>query len=185
MTTLKQIFSDYGPEYIERFGQNMPGEHRKVIEALVNCRTDFFGATVYRCEKCGQNHLVHRCCGNRHCPNCQNHKTRQWLENRIDLQLPVHHFMITFTVPDAIRDFIRSNQRLCYSAMFAASSQTLKKLALDEKYIGADLPGFFGVLHTWGRTLPYHPHIHYIVARGALSSSDRRWRSSRKDFFCR
>lgn len=183
MTTLKQIFSDYGPEYIERFGDIMPGEHRKAIDAIANCRTDFFGATIYRCESCGKNHLVYRCCGNRHCPNCQSHKTRKWLEKRINGQLPVHHFMITFTVPENLRDFIRSNQRLCYSAMFAASSQTLKKLARDEKFIGADLPGFFGVLHTWGRQLPYHPHIHYIVPGGALSKSDQRWHPSRKDFF--
>jgi hypothetical protein len=27
------------------------------------------------------------------------------------------------------------------------------------------LPGFFGILHTWGRQMHYHPHIHYIVTR--------------------
>ena len=91
--------------------------------------------------------------------------------------------MITFTVPEQLRRFIRSNQRICYSAMFAASSQTLKKLTLDDKYIGGDLPGFFGVLHTWGRQLPYHPHIHYIAPGGALSKDDNRWHPSRIDFF--
>jgi hypothetical protein len=91
--------------------------------------------------------------------------------------------MITFTVPECIRSFIRSNQRLAYAAMFAASSQTMKKLAHDKKFIGADLHGFFGVLHTWGRTLSYHPHIHYIVPAGALSKSDQRWHPARKDFF--
>src|SRR4030042_7056538 len=183
MATLKQIFGDYGPEYIERFGDTMPGEHRKVINAIVHCRTEVFGATIYRCERCGQNHMVYRCCGNRHCPNCQNHKTRQWLEKRINLQLPAHHFMIPFTVPEKIRAFIPRHQRPCYTAMFAASSQTLKKLVRNEKFIGADLPGFFGVLHTWGRKMPYHPHIHYIAPGGALSKSDQRWRPSRKDFF--
>lgn len=67
--------------------------------------------------------------------------------------------------------------------MFSASSNTIKKLAADEKYIGGDLPGFFGVLHTWGRQLPYHPHIHYVVPGGALSRSDERWHPSRIDFF--
>lgn len=46
MATLKQIFSDYGPEYIERFGDRLPGEHRKVIDAIVHCRTQAYGATV-------------------------------------------------------------------------------------------------------------------------------------------
>jgi hypothetical protein len=40
--------------------------------------------------------------------------------------------------------------------MFEASSQTLKAFAADPKYIGGDLPGFFGVLHTWGRQLQFH-----------------------------
>jgi hypothetical protein len=82
--------------------------------------------------------------------------------------------MVTFTVPEKMRDFIRSNYRLCYAALFAASSATLKKLVRDEKFIGADLPGFFSVLHTWGRKMPYHPHIHNIVPGGALSKSDNR-----------
>ena len=91
--------------------------------------------------------------------------------------------MITFTVPQNLRRFIRSHQRVCYSAMFAASSQTIKKLATDQKHIGGDMPGFFGVLHTWGRQMPYHPHIHYIVPGGALSRTDGKWHCSRIDFF--
>jgi hypothetical protein len=98
-------------------------------------------------------------------------------------QLPGHHFLLTFTVPDNLRRFIRKNQRVAYSALFKASSEAMKKLALDEKFIGADLPGFFGVLHTWGRTLEYHPHIHYIVPGGALSSTDGLWHPSKTDFY--
>ena len=59
----------------------------------------------------------------------------------------------------------------------------MKKLALDEKYIGYDLPGFLGVLHTWGRQLAYHPHIHYVVPGGALSKKEDRWHPSRIDFY--
>jgi hypothetical protein len=51
-------------------------------------------------------------------------------------------------VPQPLRSFIRSYQRIGYSALFEASSGAIKKLAADEKYIGADTPGFFGVLHT-------------------------------------
>jgi len=89
--------------------------------------------------------------------------------------------MVTFTVPEEIRAFIRSHQSDAYGAMFKASSETLKKLARDEEYIGGDTAGFFGVLHTWGRTLQFHPHIHYVVPGGALSSEDGRWHPSRAD----
>jgi hypothetical protein len=86
-------------------------------------------------------------------------------------------------VPEQLRTFVRSHQRIGYAALFAASSQTLKKLAADEKYIGGDLPGFLGVLHTWGRQLQYHPHIHYIVPGGALSKKDQLWHPSQRAFF--
>ena len=90
--------------------------------------------------------------------------------------------MVTFTVPDSLRFIIRSHQRIGYSAMFKASSATIKKLASNDTFIGGDLPGFFGVLHTWGRQLQYHPHIHYIVPGGAISKADFTWHPSRVDF---
>ena len=183
MTTIRDIFQTYGPEYLNHFGDSMPGEHLKVIDAIINCRTKHYGLMIYSCEKCGQNHTIYRSCGNRHCPTCQHHKAGQWLDNQMQRQLPGPHFMITFTVPEQLRSFMRSNQRLGYGALFKASSQTLKKLSADEKHIGGDLPGFFGVLHTWGRQLQYHPHIHYVVPGGAILKADGSWHCSRIDFF--
>jgi hypothetical protein len=183
MTTINEIFRTFGPEYMQRYSQVMPKVHRKVIDAIIACRTEACGVALYECEKCGQLHRVYRSCGNRHCPTCQYHKSRQWLEKQLRRQLPGHHFLLTFTVPESLRHFIRKNQRTAYSALFKASSEAMKKLVLDEKFIGADLPGFFGVLHTWGRTLEFHPHIHYIVPGGALSTSDGLWHPSRIDFY--
>jgi hypothetical protein len=101
----------------------------------------------------------------------------------MERQVPGHHFMVTFTVPETLRGFIRSNQRVAYSALFHASSETMRKLSKDERHIGGDMPGFFGVLHTWGRQLHYHPHIHYVVAGGALDQTRNRWRPSSPEFF--
>jgi len=183
MSAIKEIFQSYGPEYLDRYQATMPAEHRKAIDAIINCRTPACGAALYECERCGEPHIVYRSCGNRHCPNCQYHKSLKWLEKQIKRRLPGHHFMITFTVPNTLRRFVRSNQRLGYSAMFKASSQAIKKLAADQKYMGGDLPGFFGLLHTWGRQLHYHPHIHYVVPGGTLSTQEHRWHPSRIDFY--
>ena len=38
------------------------------------------------------------------------------------------------------------------------------------------------MLHTWGRTLEYHPHVHYVVPGGGLSADGSRWLPSRADF---
>jgi hypothetical protein len=59
----------------------------------------------------------------------------------------------------------------------------LKRLAQDERFIGTDLPGFPGVLHTWGRQLQYHPPLHYIVPGGGLSKDRTTWCPSRANFF--
>ena len=183
MTSINEIFRAFGPEYLQRYANLMPKTHRKAIDAIISCRTEACGLALYQCEKCAESHQLYRSCGNRHCPTCQHHKTRQWLEKQIQRQLPGHHFLMTFTVPEQLRPFMRKNQRVAYSALFKTSSDSIKKLALDQHYIGADLPGFFGVLHTWGRTLQYHPHIHYVVPGGALSSADGRWHPSATDFY--
>jgi len=183
MTAINKIFTTYGPEYIRRFGHHMPRGHLKVLNAITTCRTSACGLVIYRCKSCGTSHKMYRSCGNRHCPVCQNHKTRQWLQSQLKRQLPGHHFMITFTVPQSLRRSIRSHQKKAYSAMFTASSETLKAVAATTRFVGGDLPGFFGVLHTWGRQLQYHPHIHYVVPGGALSKSDGTWHPSQVSFF--
>ncbi len=183
MTSIHDIFSAFSPEYLQRYGNQMPKTHRKVIDAIIACRTEACGVASYQCDSCAEPQQFFVSCGNRHCPTCQYNKSQQWLQTQIARQLPGHHFLITFTVPQQLRSFMRQNQRACYSALFKASSDAIKKLALDQKHIGGDLPGFFGVLHTWGRTLQYHPHIHYVVSGGAIRSSDGSWHPSRIDFF--
>ena len=91
--------------------------------------------------------------------------------------------MITFTTPPAFREFFRSHQRFAYSAFFEATSGTMRKLASEHTYFPGDISGFFGVLHTWGRQMNYHPHIHYIVPGGAFNSNDHSWHSSNKEFY--
>jgi Putative transposase/Transposase zinc-binding domain len=182
MTTLRDIFTAFAPEYLERY-PHLPLAHRKVISAIQQCRSGHYGHSLYQCPSCGEQHRVTHSCGNRHCPQCQQHKTQQWLQHHLDKQLPGPHFLLTFTVPETLRAFIRSHQRLAYQAMFQASATALKRLAQDERFIGTALPGFTGVLHTWGRQLQYHPHLHYIVPGGGLAKDRTTWRPSRANFF--
>ena len=87
--------------------------------------------------------------------------------------LPTHYFLVTFTVPGALRRCVRSNQRTCYAALFDATSATLVEMASKKKFVGTDRMGFFGVLHTWGRDFTtYNPHV--PVACYALCGSRRR-----------
>lgn len=183
MFTVADVLRRHGGAYLERFGAAMPAEHKKALAALCACRTAALGTVVYECVSCGRIHAMHRSCGNRHCPTCQQGKAKAWLEKQTAQLLPCPYFLLTFTLPAALRDFVRSHQRVCYAALFAASSEAIKQLAADPKHLGSQRCGFFGVLHTWGRTLDYHPHVHYVVPGGALSEDGSQWKASSCGFF--
>ena len=183
MGAIQEIFRRHGPAYLERFAARMPAEHKKVIAAIIECGSPANGSLLYGCESCAQEQLLPRCCGNRHCPACQQHKAYAWLQAQLQRQLPTHHFMLTFTVPEPLRAFLRAHPRIGYAALFEASAAAIKKLTPDPKFLGADTPGFLGVLHTWGRQLQYHPHIHYLIPGGALSTHDGRWHASSPGFY--
>jgi hypothetical protein len=182
MPTVADVVRRYGGEYLERFGATMPAAHKEVLGAIAACRTGELGLVLYRCECCGQMQAMGRSCGNRHCPACQRDKAEAWLEKQTDRLLPCPYFLVTFTLPAVLRDVARSHQRVVYSALFEASSEALRTLAADPKFLGTDRLGFFGVLHTWGRTLEYHPHVHYVVPGGGPSGDSTHWLPSRADF---
>ena len=183
MPTVADVVRRYGAAYLAKFGKRVPVEHRKVLSMIARCRTGKLGWVIYRCQHCHREHSVGRSCGNRHCPSCQQHKTKSWLLSQTARLLPTHYFLLTFTIPASLRSLVRSHQRACYAAMFAASSAVIRKLAADPKYVGSSDCGFFGVLHTWGRDLNYHPHVHYVVPGGAVSEDGRRWLCSAANFF--
>lgn len=79
-------------------------------------------------------------------------------------------------MPSTLRLLSLYNQSVIYDLFFKASSYTLKIFSKDKKYLGAT-PGFMGILHTWGQTLFYHPHIHYIVTGGGLTNDKSKWKN--------
>jgi hypothetical protein len=183
MPTVADVLRRHGGAYLERFGATMPAEHKRVLQAICGCRTGDLGTVTYQCVSCGEAYRMNRSCGNRHCPACQQGKTKAWLEKQSDRLLPCPYFLVTFTLPEALRPVVRQHQRVAYAALFEASSAALQQLAANPKHVGSRRCGFFGVLHTWGRELNYHPHVHYVVPGGAPSLDGSKWLSSRADFF--
>ncbi len=183
MSAIQEIFREYAGEYLRRFGKTMPANHKKVINAIVHCRDGAMGMHLYSCAQCGAVKPLPCSCGNRHCPTCQSYKNALWLHRRLNDLLPCSYFLITFTVPEPLRNFLRANQKVAYPAMFRAAWGALKKLARDQKRLGAHHLGAVAALHTWGRRLNYHPHLHFIVPGGGLTRDRSEWRHSRADFF--
>jgi Putative transposase. len=51
--------------------------------------------------------------------------------------------------------------------LFRAACDTLLELLGDGAYLGGSL-GIIASLHTWGRSLNFHPHVHCLVTGGGL-----------------
>ncbi len=182
MNMIQQVFRDHSSAYMARFGDRMPEAHRKVIDAVCDCRSGECGHHVFACPDCGKTHVANSSCGNRHCPVCQNDKASQWIYKQQLKLLPCTYFMATFTIPEELRAVARSNQSVVYRAMFESASASLRTLEADKRFVGCSVAGFFGVLHTWGRELQYHPHLHFIVPGGGLSKDRSKWINANGDF---
>ncbi len=181
--TINDILRQFGPAYLKKFGSQMSQDQLKALRALQRCRQPEAGSVMYHCQTCNKVHHVPKACVNRHCPSCQGDKARNWLAQQQDRLLPCAYFMLTFTVPSQLRRFVRSHPKECYRALMVRLSVDGYTWPPIEGFMGSSNIGATGVLHTWGRDMNYHPHVHFIVPGGALSKSGGQWLPSRANYF--
>ena len=125
MIKLSEIIRDYRDIYLAKYSNSMLPSHKKALFDISSCRTPVMGGQVYKCNSCSHYHYSFHSCGNRSCNNCQNNNADDWLTKNNNLLLPVNYFMITFTLPDELRPFARSNQILFFNLLFNCSAKTL------------------------------------------------------------
>ena len=176
---VQDIIKKYGEEYKEK--HKMMPHIAKTMEAIEKCRTEKLGYHEDVCDECGYRKISYNSCRNRHCPKCQSIARAKWVEEREAEILNVKYFHVVMTIPSELYMIAYQNQSKVYKILFKATAETLEELARDKKYLGAEI-GFMEVLHTWGQTLVYHPHIHCIVPAGGIDKIGK-WRNSKKKFF--
>lgn len=174
---LADIIETFGDQF--RKFHKLTKEQHKVLNLISVCRTAALGGHLQYCEDCIYEKPCYNSCRNRHCPNCQHYASQQWLEKRLSELLPTLYFHVVFTVPHRLNDLASHNRKLFYGLLFKAASQTLIQFGKDKSQLGAQL-GFFGMLHTWGQTLWFHPHLHFVVPGGGLSLDGKCWVPSKK-----
>jgi hypothetical protein len=165
-----------------RLGEELGGEQRRILRAIVSCRTAALGGHVETCDQCQYRRIAYNSCRNRHCPKCQASACAQWMNQRAGELLPVQYFHVVFTLPDTFNALALGNKRIVYGALFDAVSQTLAEVAANPRHLGARI-GFIGILHTWGQNLCLHPHIHCVVPGGGLSPDGSGWIACKSGFF--
>src|SRR5450631_987286 len=145
-----------GNSFWEKQQSHLAWPHRKVLDAIVRCRTAALGGHRDQCVRCGYQAISFNSCRNRHCPKCQTNAREKWLCARRQELLPVCYFHLVFSVPHALVPLIWQNKRYLFGLLFDTSAATLLEVAADPARLGAGI-GFLSILHTWGQTLQRHP----------------------------
>ena len=175
------IFRRQGEAFRAAQGHWLSPDQRRVMAAIEVCRTAALGGHVEQCDDCGLVRIAYNSCRDRHCPKCQGLARAQWVADRRADLLPVPCFHVVFTVPAPIAAIALQNKAVVYDIIFKAAAETIRLIAADPKYLGAQT-GMIAILHTWGQTLTHHPHIHCLVPGGGLTPDDR-WIGCRPNFF--
>ena len=176
---LADILLKYKDEFLNK--HKLCPQQTKALEDIIKCRTSELGGHISKCNQCGHKQQSYNSCRNRHCPKCQFIKQVQWVDKLKSKLLPIRHFHLVFTIPQSLHKLFYINQSVAYSLLFKASSKALKTASSNPNYLGAQT-GAVSILHTWGQTLTYHPHIHMIVPSGGLTEDGMEWISSSKKY---
>ena len=152
----------------------VPSRHRRVVNALVNCRTAALGGFKADCGQCGAVTIQYASCRDGHCPKCQSLSQTRWVERQCADLLDIGYWHVVFTLPHQLNALVRRHPRTIYRLLFNAASRTLLEFGRNSRWLGGEL-GITMVLHTWGQNLGQHVHVHCIVTDGGLSPDGQRW----------
>lgn len=145
----------------------MPLHLHRAARQLSACRTRQMGGHIQGCPDGHAARVVFHSCKHRLCPQCKTLPTERWLAKMRERLLGCAHHHLIFTIPHQLHDLWRYNRAWFTQALFSSVAETLQTLCKDKKYLDS-MPGFILALHTWGRDLALHPHLHCLITDGGL-----------------
>lgn len=169
--TLSDIISSGIEEYQRK--HRLSSEHKKAVWHIINCRTSMMGRHEVQCtgKDCNYRVIEYNSCRDRHCNKCDKSKKLNWIMARSKELLPISYFHVVSTLPQKVCNLAICNKEVVYDIFFKSVFYVINLFAEDKKYLGGKI-GFFSILHTWGQTLSYHPHLHIIVTAGGLRGKE-------------
>lgn len=166
--SLQGIFRDHFARYAAT--RKLPLHALQAASAILHCRTPAMGGHVQQCPKGHMARIQYHSCRHRSCAQCSRLPRAQWAARQAEQLLACDHYHAVFTLPHELLALWDYNRAGMARALCAAARDTLMDLLKDPRYLGA-APGIVMALHTWGRTLSRHPHVHALVSGGGLTVS--------------
>ena len=173
-TKLLFTVDDGWNQFLEKFGDTVTPWTRLCVERMLACGTIAMGVRRYRCASPGCSHSRFFCqsCGSKACSSCGFKATEQWIAQLAHILPDCDWQHITFTMPHLLWPFFNNNWPLL-NALFRATTRAMLRYA---RRLGVEV-GIFCALHTYGRQLNQHPHVHVSVTRGGLDVKHGVWRA--------
>ena len=176
--TLQSIFCESFESYSST--RRLSHHQRKAARSIMQCRTVALGGHVKKCPNGHVEGVWYNSCRHRSCPQCSYLSRERWLEKQKARLLGCEHFHVIFTIAHEFDELWRLNTRQLSEVVFQSARDTLFELLADERHLGAQA-GVMMALHTWGRTLTLHPHVHCLVTGGGWTASAE-WKAVRNGY---
>jgi hypothetical protein len=177
-STLQTIFREHLHEFAQT--RSLHPREQRAAQCIRDCYSDALGSHTLSCPNGHGSIVQHHACRHRSCPRCAARPRQQWLKAELERLLPCPHFHIVFTLPHALMGLWEFNRRRINQLLFDCARQSLLELCANERHLGAS-PGILMSLHTWGRTLSRHPHVHCLVSAGGVDDHGQ-WKSCQSRF---
>lgn len=141
----------------------------------MSCGQSIKGVKILCCSnpKCLHTKRITQSCNSRFCPTCGKRATDQWIENQKTILPHTDYQHITFTIPSQLWHVFFQCRDLLNQFVKAAADAILR-MAKKKKIT----VGIFVAIHTFGRDLKWHPHIHVSVTMGGLNKNNE-WKDIR------
>lgn len=140
---------------------------RDAVAKALRCLTPECGFARYRCEECDATHAVCFTCKSRFCPTCGRARAAEAAAQAQNRLLNVRHRHLTFSVPSELRPLLFQRRELLALVAQAAAQATLTAVGTRSRK-HPPLPGVMATLHTYGRDLTFHVHVHVLCTEGGL-----------------
>lgn len=173
--TLQDVF-EHGLDDFCRGRELHPREWR-AASSIRYCYTPAMGSHLQACLAGDYSKQVFHACRHRSCPRCADSARASWIDAQLQRLLPCPHFHVVFTWPHSLLALWEHNRAWCTKLLFDCARLTLSQLLADPRHLGA-MPGLLMSLHTWGRTLSHHPHLHCLVTAGGLTP-EQHWKHTK------
>lgn len=178
MDSLQAIFRRSFAEYAQ--SRRLHVRELRAATAIMRCRTPELGGRVLVCEQGHVTCTQFNSCGHRSCPRCAEAPRQRWVDTELRRLLPCEHYHAVFTLPHVFLPLWEHNRAWINAQLFDCARRALLELCADHRHLGAR-PGLLMALHSWGRDLSRHPHVHCLVTAGGLDDQGQ-WQECRRNY---